>query len=87
MRPPICRLEAGKDYIWIAASEIIINKQPTTQEKLDDMFDVMVGSGPNVFPPITVRKAPECYVLVDGRHRLACNKALGYEMVAATITL
>ena len=76
-----------KDTIWLRCSDIIVNKQALNQEKLDDYIDLMSCAIPARFPPIVVRETSDGPVLVDGRHRLAARKYLGYAFVLARVTL
>lgn len=75
------------DYSWVRCSDIIINKQKVNEQKLDEYTDMMAATSPSKFPPVVVRQTSEGPVLVDGRHRLAANKALGYVFIRARFTL
>ena len=68
-------------------SEIIVNKQPISDEQVDDYADALEAPIPAKFPPIVLRHSPEGFVLVDGRHRLAAHKRLGRERILARLTL
>ena len=75
------------DLTCLEIATIQINKQPVNQEKVDDYADLMAAPVPAKFPPIVVRMTPSGPVLVDGRHRLAARKQLGFRNVLARITL
>lgn len=93
-------LTGGTMYIPI--NRIIVNKQRTSEEKVDDFVEFLERGRRT--PPILVRKATiadkasneyymhinsgvEYYVLVDGRHRLAAHKILGKETIEVVVTL
>lgn len=73
------------EFIYIPS--VIVNKQKVNQEKVDEYTDEMDRTSPAKFPPVVLRVTADGPVLVDGRHRLAANKALGYLWIRAVFTL
>ena len=69
----------------IRISLITSNKQAVSEDHILEIAE-LIQSGKR-FPPIVVRRIGDAYRLVDGRHRLAACKLLGYTHILARITL
>lgn len=63
----------------------VLHKQAVSGDRVEDFVD-LYESGKRL-PLIVVRKSKGCFILVDGRHRLAAHKQLGRNMIEARISL